>query len=147
MIALTFITAAISALVLASGPPNRTPDPGEGRSPEWSLRVYAGAVPFVGGCTPMLQKFEDGDLAWKGCPTWTCPSHDECQAEFSSEDTLGRCKCLTGGMQGVLCEGIVVFDPSSGLPVDWGCFKHDCPDACVAQHAPAGPGIFAVCDC
>lgn len=113
--------------------------------PGWLIPAYSASRVLVGGCTPILQKFEDGSIAWKGCPTFTCPG-DECQAEFSQEDTLGRCKCLEGGMRGVQCEGVVVLD-QWGIPVDWDCFRQECLNDCTRQQAPAGAGTFAVCDC
>lgn len=115
--------------------------------PAWSIPAYSGCHLAVSGCTPMLQLYEDGTIAWKGCPTWTCIDiEDECQGQFSGEDLIGRCNCLRDGWEGVFCEGIVVFDPS-GIPVSWDCISQQCGQDCVKQPTPPAPGTFPVCMC
>jgi hypothetical protein len=110
-----------------------------------SLRPYACLLP-IAGCTPGLQKFEDGDIAWVGCPTWACGATDACQIDGSH---FTSCKCRDEGWQGVLCQGVVVYD-EWGLVIDWDCFVQQCdttdPARCTKLTAPP-VGQFYTCDC
>ncbi len=108
--------------------------------------AYVSLLPLA-GCTPKLEKFGSGVIAWAGCPTWACGVEDACQIEGT---VITTCKCRDAGWDGVLCQGVVSYD-QYGLVVAWECFVQACensdPAQCFKTPEPAGAQQFFVCDC
>lgn len=115
------------------------------------LRVPAycavGPALMMAGCTPILTRYEGGDLAFTGCPTNACGTNNQCQGA-----TIGwpggeilTCECMDPIPNFVVCQGYAVTD-ESGLVTGGYCQQVDCPHACQI-FMPTEPGSFYLCDC
>lgn len=129
--------ACVFAALAVAESPERVP----------AYAAVSSSVALAPGCTPMLDRWQDGSLSFRGCPTNACGEANPCQAETiawpGGEEIT--CECMDPVSFKVLCEGWVELD-ESGLVVGTACYQADCFWSCTMA-LPGQPGPFYLCDC